>query len=256
MTTTIYQPQTISEIVFGNDESRFVIEDIVNGALPFPFGGKTGILLYGTFGTGKTTLARMLPEAIEQGQTGNALSFEADFFGCQQGHSGTVIADTLKKQDKVLSFNASGKHYYIFDEVDNLSRTAQAGLKTTLNSDRGTFILTTNNISQLDKGVKDRCVLVEMNAATDAEFLPLARRIARDKNVVLSDAELLAAISGNNGSFRSVIFNVLVLALKTLSKSKSSAEIASNAIQQAAGTAFNLVQQKSTAAKRSDDGQK
>ena len=46
-------------------------------------------------------------------------------------------------------------------------------MKTTLNSIRAVFILTTNNISQLDKGVKDRCVLVEMNAATDAEYLPL-----------------------------------------------------------------------------------
>lgn len=233
MNDTKYQPQTINEVVFGNDESRLIIEDIVSGVMPFPFEGKTGILLYGTFGTGKTTLARILPEAIEQGQTGQALSFDADFFGCQQGHSGTVIADTLKKQNKVLSFNASGKHYYIFDEVDNLSKTAQAGLKTTLNSQRGTFILTTNNISQLDKGVKDRCVLVEMNAATDAEYLPLARRIASDENVVLSDTQLLAAIAGNNGSFRSVIFSVLRLALRTARQNTSAANLAAATIQQA-----------------------
>jgi replication-associated recombination protein RarA len=234
MNDTKYQPQTINEVVFGNDESRLLIEDIVSGLLPFPFEGKTGILLYGTFGTGKTTLARLLPQAIEQGQTGQALSFDADFFGCQQGHSGTVIADTLKKQNKVLSFNASGKHYYIFDEVDNLSKTAQAGLKTTLNSQRGTFILTTNNISQLDKGVKDRCVLVEMNAATDAEYLPLARRIAADENVVLSDAQLLAAIAGKNGSFRSAIFSVLRLAKRTTRQNASAASIAAATIQQAA----------------------
>jgi len=231
---TKYQPQTIVEVVFGNDESRLLIEDIVNGVLPFPFEGKTGILLYGTFGTGKTTLARLLPESIEMGQTGQPLAFDADFFGCQQGHTSTVIADTLKKQDKVLSFNASGRNYYIFDEVDNLTKAAQAGLKTTLNSPRGTFILTTNNISQLDKGVKDRCVLVEMNAPQDSEFLPLARRIATDENVVLNDTQLLAAISGNNGSFRSVIFNVMRLAKRTAFKSKSASSIAVATIQQAA----------------------
>ena len=233
MNDTKYQPQTINEVVFGNDESRLLIEDIVSGVMPFPFEGKTGILLYGTFGTGKTTLARILPEAIEQGQTGHPLVFDADFFGCQQGHSGTVIADTLKKQNKVLSFNASGKHYYIFDEVDNLSKTAQAGLKTTLNSPRGTFILTTNNISQLNKGVKDRCVLVEMNAATDAEYLPLARRIAADENVVLSDAQLLADIAGKNGSFREVIFSVLRRAKRT-ARQDSTAATAAAVIQQAA----------------------
>ena len=221
MNDTKYQPQTINEVVFGNDESRLLIEDIVSGILPFPFEGKTGILLYGTFGTGKTTLARILPEAIEQGQTGQPLSFDADFFGCQQGHSGTVIADTLKKQNKVLSFNASGKHYYIFDEVDNLTKTAQAGLKTTLNSQRGIFILTTNNISQLDKGVKDRCVLVEMNASIDAEYLPLARRIAADENVVLSDAQLVAEIDATNGSLREVMNRVRRLARRKQSKSKN-----------------------------------
>ena len=220
MKDTTYQPQTINEVVFGNDDSRLLIEDIVSGVLPFPFGGKTAILLYGAHGTGKTTLARILPEAIELGQTGEALSIDADFFGCQQGHSGTVIADTLKKQNKVMSFNASGKHYYIFDEVDNLSKTAQASLKTPLNSQRGTFILTTNNISKLDKGVKDRCVLIEMNAATDIEFLPLARRIARNNNADLKDDQLLSAIAGRNGSFRDIIFNVLLMAIRSGRKSK------------------------------------
>lgn len=235
MNTTKYQPQTINEVVFGNDESRQLTEDIVSGVLPFPFEGKTGILLYGTFGTGKTTLARILPAAIEMAQTTYSLSMPADFFGCQQGHSGTVITETVKRQNNVTSFNASGRHYFIFDEVDSLSKAAQAGLKTTLNSNRSVFILTTNNISQLDKGVKDRCVLVEMNAAVEAEYLPLARRIASDENVVLSDAQLLAAIAGNGGSLRSVIFSVLRLALRIKRQNDSAVSIAAATIQQAAG---------------------
>lgn len=234
MNTTKYQPHTINQIVFANDESRQLLEDIVTGVMPFPFEGKTGILLYGTFGSGKTTLARLLPEAIEQGQAGETLSMPAEFFGCQQGHVGTAFTAMVEKHTSKTSFNASGLHYFIFNEVDSLSKTAHAGMKTTLNSSRSVFILTTNNISQLDKGVKDRCVLIDMNAPPDAEFLPLARRIAADEGVVLNDAELLAAITGNNGSFREVIFSVLSLCLCTARRNTAAVAIAASAIQQAA----------------------
>ena len=37
MNDTKYQPQTINEVVFGNDESRLIIEDIVSGVMPFPW---------------------------------------------------------------------------------------------------------------------------------------------------------------------------------------------------------------------------
>jgi DNA polymerase III gamma/tau subunit len=234
MNTTKYQPHTFGQIVFANDESRQLLEDIVTGVMPFPFEGKTGILLYGTFGSGKTTLARLLPEAIEQGQTRQSLAMPAEFFGCQQGHVGTAFTAMVEKHTSKTSFNASGLHYFIFDEVDSLSKTAQAGMKTTLNSPRSVFILTTNNISQLDKGVKDRCVLIDMNAPPDTAFLPLARQIAADENVVLNDAQLLTAIAGNNGSFRSVIFQVLRLAKRTARQNDIAATAAAAVIQQAA----------------------
>jgi hypothetical protein len=73
-----------------------------------------------------------------------------------------------------------------------------------------------------------------MNAPADAEFLPLARRIASDENVVLSDTQLLTAIAGNNGSFRNIIFSVLLLAKRTARKRVEAASIAAATIQQAA----------------------
>jgi len=55
-----HEPKTIDDIIFGSSESRLRIEDIVSNTEAIPSGGKSAILLYGVFGTGKTTLAKML----------------------------------------------------------------------------------------------------------------------------------------------------------------------------------------------------
>ena len=218
--TTDYTPTTPFEIIYGNDESYTRIEDIICGFEQLPADGKCGILLYGTYGTGKTTLARMLPECIEMGKTGYELTMQEEFIACQQGFNGPYVTMLLSKQLSLMSLNASGLHYVILDEVDNLSKQAQQSLKSVMNTKRAIFILTTNNISSLDKGMKDRCVLVEMNAASTAQLLPIAQRVAADMGVVLNDTQLTAEVEAANGSMREIMSRVKRIARRKQGASK------------------------------------
>ena len=210
-----YVPKTFNDIIWGNTESRLRIEDIVSGAEALPYCGKSAILLYGVFGTGKTTLANLLPNAIEKGRADEDLAIEADFIACQQGFNGPQVMSLIERVLSKTSFNASGLHYFVLDEVDNLTKLAQQSLKSALNTNRGIFILTTNNISELDKGLKDRCVLVEMNAAAVSDYLPLAKKLVSDMGVVMSDDDLLPTISAAKGSLRNLIHNVERLARRS-----------------------------------------
>jgi len=161
----------------------------------------------------------MLPECIEMGRTDGCLNMPEKFIPCQQGFNGPQVTTMLNTIVSTVSLNASGLHYVILDEVDNLSKQAQQSLKSVLNTKRAIFILTTNNISSLDKGLKDRCVLVEMNAAKDSQYLPIARKLAADLNAVLSDAQLLTEIAAANGSMREVMSRVKRLARRRQSAS-------------------------------------
>ena len=161
----------------------------------------------------------MLPKCIEMGRTDGGLNMPEKFIGCQQGFNGPQVTTLLNTIVSTVSLNVSGLHYVILDEVDNLSKQAQQSLKSVLNTKRAIFILTTNNISSLDKGLKDRCVLVEMNAAKDSEYLTIARKVAADMNAVLSDAELTAEIAAANGSMREIMSRVKRLARRRQSAS-------------------------------------
>jgi DNA polymerase III delta prime subunit len=204
----MHEPQNLNDIIFGNPESKLRIYDIVTGAEALPHCGKSAIILYGTWGTGKTTMATMLPDAIEKGRTQEELTMSADLIRCQQGFNGPQVIDLISKILNKNSLNASGLHYIIIDEVDLLTKSAQESLKSAMNTSRCIFILTTNYIADLDRGLLDRCVLVEMNAAQSEQLLPLAHRIAAEQGITVADEELLPTIKAANGSFRNITHNV------------------------------------------------
>ncbi len=194
---------------------------VINGMINFPANGVSGLVLYGIYGTGKTTMANLLPGWIETAKTTKFLANnpvgqlvdQTDpyfiFQACAQGQNGASVIGNIQNSTSLISLNDSGLHYVILDEVDILTAAAITSFKSIMNQKNVVFILTTNNLNKIDQGVMNRSILLDMNAAPTNEWITKITSIYQLSGLVPpSPSKIAGVIRAGNGSARSIFTDI------------------------------------------------
>lgn len=213
-------PHTTADMVFANNTTANQINAILSGQYPFPANGKSALCLYGTYGTGKTTYAKIFCKEFEVAKSGVELAVGAHFVSCQKTEAINSVLARCESMTKRLSFNTSGYHYFIFDEVDNLTDGAQKALKAFINTTDIVCVLTTNYLDKIDKGLLNRCVNVNFNAAEPKAIRARVQQVLLKSGLQLGSDEIDDIIQKSDGSWRDILSTATYLA-KPLSKSPS-----------------------------------
>jgi len=127
-------------------------------------------------GTGKSALAKILPDLIEQAHSAQEAQLPQYFDISTTSNHGQILANITSRCDftPIDAF-----HYFVLDEVDNLSSVHMPSLKTAMNAGGkfAVFVFTTNNLSKIDRAVMDRCHVVDFTAAPSSNWLPVMSRV-------------------------------------------------------------------------------
>ena len=156
-------PNCLNDFLFSNPTDRDKLELILARKLPFPFGGKSGILLHGTWGTGKSTLAQLLPGLLETAHSGtwklaqgvgqmptpNPDHCQTKVFRCGGGLSISSITQAINDyNNRMPVWHFSQHDYFVLDELDKLTLGAQQSLRSTMDVKRCMFFFTTNYLTK------------------------------------------------------------------------------------------------------------
>jgi DNA polymerase III delta prime subunit len=184
-----YRPDTLDGYV-GNE---FVVDKVKmyleNGDVPH-------LLLYGSAGTGKTTLAKIIAKNIE-----------CDLMYINASDENNVEAVRTKIKNFASTIGFRKWKVVILDESDFLTASAQAALRNLMETFSKTtrFILTCNYVEKIIDPIQSRCQVFAITPPSKADVAKRTAKILSDEGVTFDMKDLATIVNSNYPDIRRIL---------------------------------------------------
>jgi DNA polymerase III delta prime subunit len=175
-----YPPIALNDLVVSDQGIKEFLEDYTKGYVV------NNLLLVGNNGTGKSTIAKLLPTLVE----GHNPHFDE-----LQGTEGFDVNGAVTKLENIKHFAGlldKKYHYIIFNELDKV-KTNLAAFWQLMDAwgDRIVMIATANDYNKIDPCMRSRFKVVNLPPIKAKDFLPRAMEIFGKEKVNLKSDYML-----------------------------------------------------------------
>ena len=175
-----YPPIALNDLVVSDQGIKEFLEDYTKGYVV------NNLLLVGNNGTGKSTIAKLLPTLVE----GHNPHFDE-----LQGTEGFDVNGAVTKLENIKHFAGlldQKYHYIIFNELDKVKTNLAAfWLLMDAWGDRVVMIATANDYNKIDPCMRSRFKVVNLPPIKAKDFLPRAMEIFGKEKVNLKSDYML-----------------------------------------------------------------
>lgn len=184
-----YRPDTLQGYVGNQSIVDKVILFLENCDVPH-------LLLYGTAGTGKTTLAKIIA---------NNLDCDLLYINASDENSVDTVRDKIKNFSSTIGFRKW--KLVILDEADYMTPNGQAALRNLMETFSKTtrFILTCNYVEKIIDPIQSRCQVFAITPPTKKDVAVRISEVLKTENVNFEMTDLVAIINSSYPDIRRIL---------------------------------------------------